>query len=51
MRNCRESTAKIKKKVLLLSDIRWNFEKRLEKYSKKLQGNFKIIEKIFKKLG
>ncbi len=38
-------------KVLILSNIRWNFEKKLEKYSDKLRGNYKIIEKMFKKLG
>ncbi len=31
--------------------MRWNFEKKLEEYSEKLRGNFKIIEKMFKKLG
>ncbi len=37
-------------KVLILSNIRGNFEKKLEEYSDKLWGNYKIIEKIFKKL-
>ncbi len=37
-------------KVLILRNIRWNFEKKLEKYSEKLKENFKIIEKMFKKL-
>ncbi len=42
---------KFKKKVLVLSNICWNFEKKSEKYSEKLQGNFKIIEKMFKNFG
>ncbi len=31
-----------------MSNTRWNFEK---KYSEKVRGNFKIIKKMFKKLG
>ncbi len=38
-------------KVLVLSNIRWNLGKKLEEYSEKLWETFKIIEKMFKKLG
>ncbi len=36
---------------LILSNICWNFEKKLEEYSEKLWGHFKITERMFKKLG
>ncbi len=34
-------------KVLVLSNICWNFEKKLEEYSEKLCGNFKNLWEHF----
>ncbi len=44
LKNGRENTAKIIKKILVLSNICWNFEKKLEEHTEKLTGNLKLFE-------
>ncbi len=43
MGNCRENTAENFKKVLILSNICWNFDKKIEEYLEKIQGNFEHL--------